>query len=47
MQHGPALQELFGGFGAFVQGGVEEALVGREDDDESEGDYGAEEKGAG
>jgi hypothetical protein len=29
----PALQELFGEFGVFVQGGVEEALVGGEDDD--------------
>jgi len=29
----PALQEPFGELGVFVQGGIEEALVGGEDDD--------------
>jgi hypothetical protein len=37
VQHGPTLQELLGELGVFVQGGVEEALVGGEDDDQGEG----------
>jgi hypothetical protein len=34
----PALQELFRLFGVFVQGGIEEALVGGEDNDQGEGE---------
>jgi hypothetical protein len=37
------VQELLGLFGVFVEGGIEEAFVGGEDDDQGEGDYGAEE----
>jgi hypothetical protein len=33
----PALQELRGELGVFVEGGIEEALVGGEDDDQGEG----------
>lgn len=46
MQRGPALQELLGEFGIFVQRGIEETLVGGEDDDEGEGDYRAEQQAA-
>jgi len=47
VQRSPALEELFGEFGVFVQGGIEEALVGGEDDDECELDYRAEEETVG
>jgi hypothetical protein len=46
VQHGPAMQELLGELGVFGQGGIEEALVGGEDDDKGEGDYRPEEKAA-
>ena len=46
MQCCPALQELLGELGVFVEGLIEEALVGGEDDDEGEGDYRAEEEAA-
>jgi hypothetical protein len=36
VQCGPALQELGGELGVFVEGGIEEALVGGEDDDQRE-----------
>jgi hypothetical protein len=37
VEHGPALQEMLGEFGVFVEGGIEQALVGGEDDDERKG----------
>ena len=37
VQRAPAEQELLGEFGIFVQGGIEEALVGGQDYDEREG----------
>ena len=33
VQRAPAVQELLGEFGIFVQGGIEEAVVGGENDD--------------
>jgi hypothetical protein len=37
------VQELVGDMGVFVQGGIEEALVGGDDDYYGKGDYRAEE----
>jgi hypothetical protein len=38
VQSCPAVQELSRLFGVFVEGGVEEPLVGGEDDDQGEGE---------